>query len=102
MGSFFLLLLIIGLIYLLWPVIRLFRQIRNVQRNQQEFWRGFTKGASASDPSRPQRPVRRKKIDRNVGEYVEFEEISGTYTPPAPAPFTPEQQVSDADFEDIK
>jgi len=102
MGLLLTLLIIAGIIYLLWPAIRIFRQINNAQRRGQEFWRGFHESASGSGQSSRQRQTRRKKIDDNVGEYVDFEEIPGPYTPPAPTSFTPEQQISDADFEEIK
>lgn len=47
-----------------------------------------------------------KKIDPNVGEYVEFEEIkTAPHKPDIHADnvkFTPESQIEDADWEDIK
>ncbi len=102
MGLLLTLFIIAGIIYLLWPAIRIFHQISNAQRRGQEYWRGFTGSAPGSGQSPHPRSTRRKKIDDNVGEYVDFEEIPGPYTPPTPTPFTPEQQISDADFEEIK
>lgn len=54
-------------------------------------------------------PVRRKKkIDRNVGEYIEYEEITRVSAPNAPNQsgqsgytFT-EEQITDVEWEDIK
>ena len=86
MGTFLILIAIAGLIYLLLPAVRLFRQVRRVQREQQDFWRSFTGGAASEGAS----------------EYVEFEERPGSHSSPAPSPFTPEQQISDADFEEIQ
>lgn len=104
MGTLLIVIVIAGLIYLLWPAVRIFRQVRRMQRSQEEFWRGFSgrdpEGASAAHEQR--KAPRRKKIDATVGEYIEFEEIPGNYTNPAPASFTPEQQISDADFEEIQ
>ena len=104
MGTFLILIAIAGLIYLLLPAVRLFRQVRRVQREQQDFWRSFTGGAASEGASAPftRRAPRRMKIDASVGEYVEFEEIPGSHSSPAPSPFTPEQQISDADFEEIQ
>ena len=103
MGTFLFIIILGGLIYLLWPAIRIFRQVRRVQREQQDFWRNFTGGNTGNaQPQTPRTAPRRKKIDATVGEYIEFEEIPGNHTSPAPSPFTPEQQISDADFEEIQ
>lgn len=49
------------------------------------------------------KPRKRKKIDPDVGEYVAFEEIRteirSSSTPPPPS--TPENQVEDAEWEDL-
>lgn len=51
---------------------------------------------------------RRKKIDPEVGEYVKFQEITVTETTQQPTGDTPhtsypiEQQITDAEWEDIK
>ncbi len=51
---------------------------------------------------------RRKKIDPNVGEYVKFQEITVTETTQQSADdtsrttYTVEQQITDAEWEDIK
>lgn len=51
---------------------------------------------------KPRRPKRRKKIDPEVGEYIAFEEVTTIKksTPP-PYPTASEEQVEDAEFEDL-
>lgn len=49
-----------------------------------------------------ERPLRRKKIDPSVGEYVEFTEVEGHTTSKNVKPNGPvENQVSDVDWEDL-
>lgn len=102
--------------FVLWPLGRvawtMWRQYRAVK---QQFRRAFggRDGAGATDPRdrQPQPPVKKKKIARDVGEYVAFEEIrtftasddEGNRTEYAErTTVSVESQVEDADWEDIK
>lgn len=64
---------------------------------------GNNTSANDNRPSGSGNQQRRKKIDPSVGEYVSFEEISATRTTSqdTQATYTVEQQVSDAEWEDI-
>ncbi|MDE5635984.1 MAG: DUF4834 family protein [Muribaculaceae bacterium] len=110
--------LFILILIAIWIVPKLIRgymfvhRIRKQTRRMYEqmynngFGQGDTSGKKTSDNystqgSHSQR--RRKKIDPSVGEYVSFEEISDTRTTSQSphANYTIEQQVSDAEWEDI-
>lgn len=82
---------------------------------EQMFGQPYTQPGRGEEPQRRRRggwsasPVRkRKKIDPEIAEYVQFQEISVTETEKkasddtATRSFTVEQQVSDAEWEDIK
>jgi len=72
------------------------------QREYDPFGHFRRKQAQADARSHSRRSG--KIIDPSVGEYVEFEEVSAPYTqqPTRSAPFKPEPQIEDADWEDIK
>lgn len=62
-------------------------------------------GASAASGSGSRHPRRRKKIPRDVGEYVRFTEVRTTSAASASGSevrFTREEQIEDAQWEDIK
>lgn len=112
MGIFFILFLIFIFWFLIRPVFRLWYTVRNAQKQANDFFRGTTgnRGQSAGYAQREprQRSYRRshKKIDPNVGEYVEFEEIS-TYhgsssDTGSTVKFTRESQIEDAEWEDLR
>lgn len=62
----------------------------------------FGAGADAAGTRRRSRP-RGKVIGRDVGEYVEFEELDGTFpVRPASAHTPMEAQVEDAEWEDLR
>lgn len=113
--SFFFLLI---LLFILWPLIRVLYAVNKARRQARDFFnqsRGH-RGGFYSDPyDEPERPggwsrgnsvVRPKVFTRDIGEYVEFEEIEGTsandgYTYTRTT-YSAESFISDADWEDIK
>lgn len=111
MSLFFLIFIIfIGWI-LLRPVIRIWSTVHKAQKQANDFFRaasGYTdQSGQRRRESRTQQSRRQhKKIDPSVGEYVEFEEISvysDSFTQQnQEVKFKPEQQIEDAEWEDIK
>lgn len=104
--------LLIFLIFILyWFVIRPYLRVRKVMRNAQRQANDFFGGAGAPFGGRTRKAQRqnpsprrhRKKIGSDVGEYIEFEEISSattyTYTE---TKYETEEQISDADWEEIR
>lgn len=106
----YLLLFLILIFY--WFIIRPYLKVRKVmkdaQRQANEFFGGTGSpfggrrtGQAHSQTSNPRR--HRKKIDPDVGEYIEFEEISTvttyTYTE---RKYDTEEQISDAEWEEIR
>lgn len=93
-----------------WAVWRQYRLVRRHMRQAEAFRDAFARGASGPgrESAAPESP-KKKKIARDVGEYVAFEEMR-VYTEPSGnepsgasqrAP-KPEAQVEDADWEEIK
>lgn len=83
--SFFGLLFLVFIGWLIYNVARIYLRVRRLQRQGQDFFNQFMggnpgqsgKGARKPEPDpQPKRPT--KKIDPNVGEYVRFEEVSVT------------------------
>lgn len=105
----FLLLLII--IFIVVPIIRVAITFHRLKRNARQafesmYGRAYSSGNRQADREDVTRPPKRKKIERDVGEYVAFEEL-----PPNPdaaresasrsAKAVIEQQVVDAEWEEI-
>lgn len=98
------LLLIIALVLLLWYYVLPYLIRRRFQR---------TFGFDPRDPNRqrrqqqpkPEPPVKKKKIDPTVGEYVEFTETVETTTRVTPegegTTVKTEQQITDIQWEDL-
>ncbi len=94
-----------------WAFWRQYSAVKRQFRAADEFRRAYQRAASGAREAASQPRRRKKKIDSDVGEYVAFEEIR-TYTDgsgsadvhaeAASARFSAEQQVEDADWEDIK
>lgn len=103
----FLGLIILALIaYLLWPVVKAMLAVREVQRNVRDAFGRAAAGASAqSATGRPKRS--RKKIDKDVGEYVEYEEIivnhqeSASHSSGGTRVTEVESQIVDAEWEEL-
>ena len=101
--GFFTILLILFLIFIVWPVVRTSIRIRSAMtdRARQAAGSGFRNPSSAGQKRK------RKKIDPNVGEYVEFVEIStvrdelNTDNSGNTSKFRTEQQIVDAEWVDI-
>lgn len=108
---FFTLLLIALLAYLLWPVVKGMMYVRKVQRNVRDAFEQATRGnGSGAGRASGSSGTRKKKFGKDVGEYVEFEEVSVSSgyreTSDAPAASSrqsgdAETQVVDAEWEDL-
>lgn len=103
----------IGIVYIFWLVIKpwLARYARRKmeKRVRDMFFRQFGIDPDAMDPRRPGpassgpagRPAPAKKIDRDTGEYVDFEESPVPMPPPPPVHIRIEQQITDIEWEEI-
>lgn len=107
----FLLLWIIILIAV--PVFKIARRIHSFRRQMRDFASGarqtYSSGrATSSSPfgaNVNQQPApRKKKIDSDVGEYVDYEEVAATVTETEGEAYAGvvEDQVSDAEWEDVR
>lgn len=117
--TFFIFFLIL-LLVILWPVIKLGYKLHKAQararkaydeafgyRRSQSGSDDYSHGAGRRDRSKARgNSTRRKVFTVEDGEYVEFEEIETDIKEASgPAPvgdFKPEQQVEDAEWEDIR
>lgn len=109
--SLILLVLFALLVYvILSPVLRVFGAVYKTRKQMNEFFNNMNGGGSAQGgkSAQSEAPRREKKIDRNVGEYVEFEEIheaetaTAADTSDAAKKSYPTDPVEDAEWEDIK
>lgn len=101
-------LLIFFIVFIVWPIVKFFWAIRKAHKQARRAFEEAT-GTKWNQRTEPRNtPVKEKIFDRNVGEYVEFEEIEHTAdssetqsdtTNPQPKI---EQQIVDAEWEDIK
>ncbi len=108
-------LLILALVvFILWPLIRtafaIYRlrkgakqAFRQAQRQAEEQQRYNRPGGWSGTQQSTQRP-KKKKITSDQGEYIDWEEIpsSPDSTPHSSTSFASEQQIVDAEWEDIK
>lgn len=105
--SLFLLFLIFVIVLILMPVFRFARRV-NAMRTQ--FNEMASRARQAYGGERHQEPAsapvrRRKRISRDVGEYVEYEEVAATSrTTSEYHEYTGvvEDQISDVEWEDVK
>ena len=105
---FFFVLLPLGRIA--WAAWQQYRLIKRHMRQAQEFQDTFRRAqqeAYGDRHTQPHSQPRKKKIARDVGEYVAFEEVrvyaASEPADDAPAASTPSgSQVEDADWEDIR
>lgn len=105
---FFFVLLPLGRIA--WAAWQQYRLLKRHMRRAQEFQDSFRRARQEAGGESDERPrhsrTRKKKIARDVGEYVAFEEMR-TYSDPdtadTPPPTPPAgSQIEDADWEDIR
>lgn len=102
MSLFFL--FILALIFIiLWPVLRLLFAVKSATSRARQAFAGQQSGRQAQ----PQPQPRKKVFTREDGEYVDFVDIAATPSESSERPsrsdnFTPESQISDAEWEDIK
>lgn len=105
------------MIFIVWPIVRVFYYLYNARkfaRQQQEAFRKAysraTEGSGSNyEPDSRQNQSRKKKVfSKTDGEYVDFEEIScetttiGTETSATSDTYIREDQVSDAEWTEIK
>ncbi|MBQ7691156.1 MAG: hypothetical protein IJT30_08230 [Muribaculaceae bacterium] len=97
----FKLLLLIILFIILFPIVKMWMLMRRARSNVREAFERARQQAGAQDTARGQ-AARGGNYD-SVGEYAEFEELTGVERAPADEqpPATTEQQVVDAEFEDL-
>lgn len=108
MSLFGLILLILFLWFVLRPVLRFFLTVKRLQNEAR-------RATGQGEPKPRERKAgwttpaaRRKKFGSDIGEYVEYEEITATSTPPATKQAESgghtraESQIVDVEWEDIK
>lgn len=107
---------ILVFIFFIWPLIRVvltMNRVRKQARQAYEQMYNQNYGGARAHQQRTRKPgwnasatPRRKKIDPSVGDYVPFEEVSEVPTDrthsSGRASFTTEQQITDAEWEEIK
>ena len=109
------LLLVFFIYFIVLPIARVFMTLSKARKHVRDMFSGMDPnggGTRAGGQDRQSRQYTRqsrpkaKKIDPNVGEYVEFEEVACTVTPDQAectrASFKAESQIEDADWEDLK
>lgn len=109
MSLIFFILLILFVWFILLPALKVYRAYSNLRKQARDFFGGnprTDKQTPHGDPSRAPKP-KRKKIDPNIGEYVEFEEITVSTTSTSENGHTTtnyrrESQVTDVEWEDIR
>lgn len=95
----------------MWPLLKIiinvhrqYRRINDIMNGRQPGERG--RSSRTGKKNTPPPPVKKKKIDRSVGEYVEFEEISveaseRTEGDTTTIKYKVEQQITDVEFEEL-
>lgn len=102
-GLFFLIILVA----LLWPLIKVAFRIWLLRRQVQQAYRQTTgrqqyRSSSSSGKHGQQGHRRSKRIPDDIGEYIEFEELTVVPDPPhPPVEFVRQEQISDAEWEEI-
>ncbi|MDE7152930.1 MAG: hypothetical protein K2O00_00625 [Muribaculaceae bacterium] len=108
MWALLIILFIIGVI-IIYPLLKVALSIRRQYREINRIMNGGApkgSGRNRRKPEPPKPPVKKKKIDGSVGEYVEFEELrvetsvheTGDSTT---VEYKVEQQITDVEFEDL-
>ncbi len=109
---FIFLVIVAILAYLLWPVVKGMMYVRDVRRNVRDAFEQAARGGAGNAGGGSKKPRRKKKIDKDVGEYVEYEEISvasSTYRETVEENdggrrrvIETESQIVDAEWEEVK
>lgn len=98
--SFFIFLIFIILFIVAIPLLHVVAAFLNMKRRGANAFGGKEKPGKANEE-----PQRRKVYDKDVGEYVKFEEITvdkSDDTPMEKVEYREESQVSDVEFEEIR
>lgn len=90
------LLLLVILFIIFFPIVKMWMLMRRARRNVEDIFnrtRQYEQEVASDE----------KRIPKEVGEYADYEEVRGVSRPEAEAssPVEHEEQVVDADFEDI-
>lgn len=98
--SFFIFLILIILFIVAIPLLHVVAAFLNMKRRVANAFGGKEKPGKANEE-----PQRRKVYDKDIGEYVKFEEIAVNKSDDAPmekVEYREESQVSDVEFEEIR
>lgn len=102
---FFFLFILALILFISWPILRVLFAVKNATNRARQ---AFAGQQQQQRQAQAQPRVRKKIFTRDDGEYVDYEEISAaTASSPSDTTsrydnFTPEPQISDAEWEDIK
>lgn len=102
------------LFFILWPVIKAVYTVNKARNQARDFFNQARSGYNQGYDSRNERPggwsrnastVRPKIFTRDIGEYVDFEEIEGSTstgeTSYTRTTYSSESFITDAEWEDI-
>lgn len=102
-------LLILFIVFIVWPLIKFFWAIRKAQKQARQAFEQATgtKWGKHNNKNHNTTACKEKIFDSNVGEYVEFEEVEHDNSlereeRSTSKKFNVEQQITDAEWEDIK
>lgn len=103
------------LFFILWPVIKAVYTVNKARNQARDFFNQARSGYNQGYDSRNERPggwsrnastVRPKIFTRDIGEYVDFEEIEGSTstgeTSYTRTTYSSESFITDAEWEDIE
>lgn len=94
--------------YVVRPAIKFFMTVNRLRDEARTAYHNQASRRQGERKAGWTAPVKRKKIiDRNVGEYIEYEEItniseSSASNTSAQTHYTSEEQITDVEWEDIK
>jgi hypothetical protein len=96
--------------FIISPILRVALTINRAKRQARDFFGAYNNMGGREEyygqNQEPEQNVNKKKIDKNVGEYVEFEELSASETTTTANSTSTrvyhESQVTDVEWEDVK
>lgn len=108
MSLFGFLLLLLFLWFVVRPIARIFIAANRLRRAANDAAFGNSRTERKAGWTNPVK--RRKKINRNIGEYIDYEEVTATEQPATPpaeptggeANYGDDERIVDAEWEDIK